>query len=619
MISRIQDVWRRARRRFGVRLAAGMLAVSLPAMVVLAILLTTHSSASLSAASERKGESVARAVTLRLEDWLSERRETLVSVAQLAAGQLADPRTSALLTQLATAHQGDFVVIEVTDLTGNVVSSSGTNNAFNPGGADWFRTAASGQPVLTSPTEAAGQIQWIMARPVLGADGRAQAVVIADLNIAVLGDLLNPELDQGSSIVAVDAAHHLVYGSSMGRVTDGSAMLAAGALRTVVDNAATRRAATGEVGSAAFTDLQGTRVIGGFDTVADLNWVIIAQDAAATVLGALSSQRARAILVVVLASLVAIAVSAWLARRMTRPIDRLTGRAREAASGDLTVRVSPEGPSELVLLADSFNHMLETCEHLVSRMGSARVEVNAAAAQLSATSDELAATTVQQSAAVTQASATTEELARASAAIAETVEGVARQTAETRDNLEQAEADIQTSSERTLALAGRVNDIDGLVSLIDDIADQTNLLALNAAIEAARAGDGGRGFAVVADEVRRLAERSKLSAGNIASIVEAVQQETTATVMAMEKGAKQMQQGLALLETVTDATGQVRLTTQQQRSATAQVVETMGQLSDASRQVSATAQQIASAAGNLAGLAGNLDAVAVGAAPPARR
>ena len=166
------------------------------------------------------------------------------------------------------------------------------------------------------------------------------------------------------------------------------------------------------------------------------------------------------------------------------------------------------------------------------------------------------------------------------------------------------------SSERTLVLASRVRDIDALLDLINDIADQTNLLALNAAIEAARAGEHGLGFAVVADEVRRLAERSKTSAGDIALIVTAVQGETNATVMAMEKGAKQMQQGLTLLESVTNANGQVRLTTQQQRSATAQVVETMEQLTDASRQVSATAQQIAAAAGNLNDLAGNLETTA---------
>jgi methyl-accepting chemotaxis protein len=241
------------------------------------------------------------------------------------------------------------------------------------------------------------------------------------------------------------------------------------------------------------------------------------------------------------------------------------------------------------------------------------VEVTGAADELSATSDELAATTTQQSAAITQASATTEELARAAVAIADTVDAVAQQTAETKDDLARAESDIQISSQRTLTLAGRVQDIDALLELINDIADQTNLLALNAAIEAARAGEEGRGFAVVAEEVRRLAERSKGSSANIAVIVESVREETNATVMAMEKGAKQMQAGLQLLEEVTDATGQIRLTTQQQRLATSQVVDTMEQLTTASRQVSSTAQHIAAAAGNLADLAGHLESSAANA------
>jgi methyl-accepting chemotaxis protein len=107
-----------------------------------------------------------------------------------------------------------------------------------------------------------------------------------------------------------------------------------------------------------------------------------------------------------------------------------------------------------------------------------------------------------------------------------------------------------------------------------------------------------------------LAERSKSSAGDIAAIVTAVQDETNATVLAMEKGGKQMHQGLMLLEALTDANGQVRLTAQQQRTATVQVVETMGQLTEASRQVSATAQEIAAAAGSLAHLAGNLETTA---------
>jgi methyl-accepting chemotaxis protein len=584
-----------------------MLAMSLPITAGISMLLTTQASHSLTSASEHKGQSVARAVTVRLEDWLSERRESLSVIAAQVSGRVRDATNAALLTQVNKTYAGDFVVIEITDLTGKVIASSRSDGNIDPAGQDWFATVASGQPILTSLIEVAGHIQWAMAQPVLGPDGRVQAVAIGYLDATVLADVLNPEIDKGSDVVAVDAQHRLVYDTSIGRVAD-DALLKAGVLQTAVDNAATRRASTGETGSAHFVDLHGHAVIGGFDTVEGLHWTILTEDRASTVLAPITSQRHRAIELVALATLLAAAFSVGFARRVARPLRRLTVAAAQAAAGDLEVRVEPSGSSEFVTLADSFNAMLDTCERLVTQVTTAGVQVNSAAAELSASSDELAATTLQQSAAVTEASATTEELARASATIADTVDEVARQTAETRDNLEQAEADIHASSERTTALAGRVNDIDGLLSLINDIADQTNLLALNAAIEAARAGEGGRGFAVVADEVRRLAERSKASGADIATIVEAVQGETNATVMAMEKGAKQMQRSLALLEHVTDAASQVRLTTQQQRSATAQVVETMGQLSDASRQVTSTAQEIASAAGNLADLAGHLEA-----------
>ncbi|MGY2873552.1 methyl-accepting chemotaxis protein [Marmoricola sp. URHA0025 HA25] len=600
--------WRSLHHGFAFRLVAAMLAVSLPLMTVLAVLLTQTSSSSLTRSAQQSGQTLASAVALRLDDWLSERQHELTVVAAAVPGR-PDAQNQSLLADIEKAG-GDYTSLEITDSTGKVVVSSRSGETLQAAGEDWFQQAvASEAPVLSSVVRKGDHIAWVVAARIVDARGRVLGTVAGDLRVASLGALLDTHLGDGEDAVVVDAQNRLVYNTEeMDKTDDDTALLTAGALSTVVDNAATRKAtSTGKPGSARFVDPDGHDVIGGFAKLQGLGWTVVTQEHAKALLAPVAEQRHRAILVGVLGGLLAAAVSIALAWRTTRPIRELTGVARRVADGDLDARVQAAGSAELVELGSAFNRMLDTCRQLVAEVTTAAVDVNSAAAELSASSDELAATTTQQSAAVTQATATTEELARSSSAIADTVDEVARQTAETKENLEQAEADIAASSERTLALAGHVSEIDGLLILINDIADQTNLLALNAAIEAARAGEHGLGFAVVADEVRRLAERSKASAGDIASIVAAVQSETNATVMAMEKGAKQMQQGLTLLDAVTDANGQVRMTTQQQRSATAQVVETMEQLADASRQVSATAQQIAAAAGNLADLAGNLE------------
>lgn len=100
---------------------------------------------------------------------------------------------------------------------------------------------------------------------------------------------------------------------------------------------------------------------------------------------------------------------------------------------------------------------------------------------------------------------------------------------------------VVESSQLGMDVAMVVEEVEGstqritpLLEEIEFIADQTRLLALNAAIEAARAKEHGRGFAVVAEEVAKLANRSRVAAANIQSVVSEVNASTDKAINSLQ-------------------------------------------------------------------------------------
>ena len=142
--------------RYRYRLVAAMLLVSLPLMVLLAVLLTSQASASLSVAGEAKGVAVARAVALRVEDWLTGRRESLTVVAGSSADRMGSPALASDLVTLDKSNE-DFALLEVTDLSGAVLASSRPGVALDVTGQDWFRTAALSTVVRNIPAASSAE------------------------------------------------------------------------------------------------------------------------------------------------------------------------------------------------------------------------------------------------------------------------------------------------------------------------------------------------------------------------------------------------------------------------------------------------------------------------------
>ena len=590
------------------RVVAGVLLVYVPVAIVLGFVMANWSAQTSIDSAKARSEATAESAAVRINDFVAERRAQLRTVAQNNVDELsAKDLTTGLVANVL--GQSSFVGIQIYDLHGKsiAVSEPGLNLSPTPTDSTFLNSLSvetMGPVVLRGQTG----LDWIMTVPIVGSDSKPQGVVVGNLNVAVLGRLLNPYgLDVSTvsdqEIHLINAQHLLLYSSAWGVVKDETAIVPKGALTFAAEPAIYEQAMTVGPGASQIVDYRHHSVFAGYEPIPSLGWVVVASIDTASALAPVQAQELRTSLLQGLSTLLLIGFAVGLAILTTRPIIALARAATQVEAGDLTARVNLKGGGEVRRLNDAFNAMVDRLSGVLFRL---RGEVTESAAKLSAVAEQLASATFEQTTAATATSASMEELARSSSAVAETVDRVASQAAETQTNLELAQTDLRASGDRTLALAGRVNEIEGILELINDIADQTNLLALNAAIEAARAGDAGRGFAVVADEVRRLAERSKAAAAQIAKLVEGAQAESSETVMALEKGVKQMERGLAMMRAMSEVSGQVRLASQQQRLSTQEVVVAIEHIAEGSRSVATTAQEIASAAARQGELAAAL-------------
>ncbi|MBI4913079.1 MAG: chemotaxis protein [Acidobacteria bacterium] len=103
---------------------------------------------------------------------------------------------------------------------------------------------------------------------------------------------------------------------------------------------------------------------------------------------------------------------------------------------------------------------------------------------------------------------------------------------------------------RLKVLMEKIQAVNQVSLVIEEIATRTNLLALNAAIEAAHAGKLGRGFAVVADEVRKLAEGTAKQTEEIQGILQSVMGELDPARAAMAESLNLSTRAMQMAETV---------------------------------------------------------------------
>ncbi len=228
-------------------------------------------------------------------------------------------------------------------------------------------------------------------------------------------------------------------------------------------------------------------------------------------------------------------------REVSESVRRLADRARDTSGSIVQMDASISG------VATRMDRLAESAEGASSgtlEMAANVREIVAAMESLEGATDETAALLQQLAESVRRV----EGNARVSGDLSREASDEASRGMEAVEETILSMREIRSSFERiqgnVRGLAQQSEAIGEILGVIESVVTQTNLLALNAAIIASQAGEHGKAFSVVAEQVKTLAERTSRSTREIAALIQGVQNETTATVDAVEAGSGKVAQGV---------------------------------------------------------------------------
>ena len=246
---------------------------------------------------------------------------------------------------------------------------------------------------------------------------------------------------------------------------------------------------------------------------------------------------------VIVGALIAVGISSFIIRNLTKNINKSIRRLDQVASGNLVLQQEKIAENEfgklqsaIVDTVQNMRKLIGTIKNMITLVSGSGVQVGESSQKVAQMVEEMGAGIEEIGAIITKEDSEIANCSDHLENLSAQIKAVNRSITDTLNHVEetkgvvtkgrQAISEMKSQSHATsdvtntvrsevLALGDKLKEIEAFAGSIAEIAQQTNLLSLNASIEAARAGEQGRGFSVVAEEIRNLADSSAATAKEI--------------------------------------------------------------------------------------------------------
>jgi len=269
------------------------------------------------------------------------------------------------------------------------------------------------------------------------------------------------------------------------------------------------------------------------------------------------------------------------------------------SAGDLTVRMAAPVAAEFEPIRAKFNDSVAKLEDAIGNVVTSIASIRSGLGEINTASNDLAQRTEQQAASLEE---TVAALGEVTTAVNETADGAgkAQTAASAARGKAQKGGEIVGQAVAAMSQIEKSSEqINQIISVIDEIAFQTNLLALNAGVEAARAGEAGKGFAVVAQEVRGLAQRSAEAAKEIKTLIATSRSQVESGVELVTASGKSLDEIVAEVSAMAELIATIAVSAKEQATSLREVSGAADQMDKVTQQNAAMVEEATAASQTL--------------------